>query len=286
MVQQAYVEGVSTRRVDDLVRSLGCEGHLEEPGLEDLRRARHRRHERTRAAARRRSVPLPLARRAHPAGARGGPHRPGQRRGRHRRRADGKREVLDALTSARARTGPSGSHFSAWLVARGLSGVELADLRRPSRPQGGDRDRLRRRAPAPPGSAAGRTSRNLLTRVPKSAEALVQRRRCAPSSSSAASAATGGARPARSRGGATGRALPRGRGALDEAAAEVLAFTACPVAHWKQVWSNNPQAAPRARDPPAHRRGRHLPRNRAAVVRQRGAVLAVQHDEWAVASAT
>ena len=26
MVQQAYVEGVSTRRVDDLVRSLGCEG--------------------------------------------------------------------------------------------------------------------------------------------------------------------------------------------------------------------------------------------------------------------
>ena len=28
---------------------------------------------------------------------------------------------------------------------------------------------------------------------------------------------------------------------LDEAAPEVLAFTACPVAHWKQVWSNNPQ---------------------------------------------
>ena len=26
VVQQAYVEGVSTRRVDDLVRSLGCEG--------------------------------------------------------------------------------------------------------------------------------------------------------------------------------------------------------------------------------------------------------------------
>ena len=26
MVQQAYVEGVSTRRVDDLVKALGCEG--------------------------------------------------------------------------------------------------------------------------------------------------------------------------------------------------------------------------------------------------------------------
>jgi putative transposase len=25
-VQQAYVEGVSTRRVDDLVQALGCEG--------------------------------------------------------------------------------------------------------------------------------------------------------------------------------------------------------------------------------------------------------------------
>ena len=25
------------------------------------------------------------------------------------------------------------------------------------------------------------------------------------------------------------------------AAAEILAFTACSVAHWKQVWSNNPQ---------------------------------------------
>ena len=26
MIQQAYVEGVSTRRVDDLVKALGCEG--------------------------------------------------------------------------------------------------------------------------------------------------------------------------------------------------------------------------------------------------------------------
>ena len=26
VIQQAYVEGVSTRRVDDLVKALGCEG--------------------------------------------------------------------------------------------------------------------------------------------------------------------------------------------------------------------------------------------------------------------
>ena len=35
--------------------------------------------------------------------------------------------------------------------------------------------------------------------------------------------------------------FPDAAAMLDEAAPEVLAFTACPVAHWKQVSSNNPQ---------------------------------------------
>ena len=122
VVQQAYVEGVSTRRVDDLVRSLGCEGISQEPGVEDLRRARRRRRELPRAAARRRSVPLPLARRAHPAGARGGPHRAGQPCGVSPRTRVGWSPPPSmpqasvrcwASTSARARTGRHGSHFCA-----------------------------------------------------------------------------------------------------------------------------------------------------------------------------
>ncbi len=40
--------------------------------------------------------------------------------------------------------------------------------------------------------------------------------------------------------------------------------------------------APQSRDPQTHRRGWHLP-HRAAVIRLVGAVLAEQHDEWAVA---
>ena len=122
--------------------------------------------------------------------------------------------------------------------------------------------------------------RNLLTRVPKSAEALVATTVRTIFQQPSAEAVH--AQQARWSWSNSRDRFPEAAAMLVEAAPEVLAFTACPVAHWKQVWSNNPQ----------ERRNREIRRrtdvagifpNRAAVVRLVGAVLAEQHDEWAVA---
>ena len=80
--------------------------------------------------------------------------------------------------------------------------------------------------------------RNLLTRVPKSAEALVATTvRTIFQQPSAEAVHAQHARVVEQ----LDERFPAAAAMLAEAAAEVLAFTACPVAHWKQVWSNNPQ---------------------------------------------
>jgi putative transposase len=76
--------------------------------------------------------------------------------------------------------------------------------------------------------------------------------------------------------------FPKAAESMRQARTDVLAFCAFPVAHWRKIWSNNP----------LERLNKEVKRrcnvvgifpNDTAALRLIGAVLADQHDEWAIA---
>jgi putative transposase len=189
---------------------------------------------------------------------------------------DGFRESfgLDVVT---AEDGAAWLAFLRSLVARGLSGVRLVT----SDAHPGLVDAI---AATLPGAAWQRcrthAMRNLLTRVPKSAQSFV-----------ATMVRTIFAQPDADTVHEQHRRIvdqletrfPEAAALLDKAAPDLLAFTAFPKEHWRQLWSNNS----------LERLNREIRRrtdvvgifpDRAAVIRLVGAVLAEQNDEWAVTS--
>jgi putative transposase len=188
---------------------------------------------------------------------------------------DGFRESL-GLDVVTAEDGAAWLAFLRSLVARGLGGVKLVS----SDAHPGLVDAI---AATLPGAAWQRCRthfmRNLLTRVPKSAQSFV-----------ATMVRTIFAQPDADTVLEQHRRIvdqleqrfPDAAALLEEAAADLLAFTAFPKEHWRQLWSNNT----------LERLNKEIRRrtdvvgifpDRAAVIRLVGAVLAEQHDEWAVA---
>src|SRR5215216_5862692 len=188
---------------------------------------------------------------------------------------DGFRESLglDVVTSE---DGAGWLAFLRSLVARGLSGVRLAT----SDAHPGLVDAI---AATLPGSAWQRcrthAMRNLLTRVPKSAQSFVAT--MVRTIFAQPDAATVREQHRRIVDQLAAR-FPEASALLDEAAADLLAFTSFPKEHWRQVWSNNS----------LERLNKEIRRrtdvvgifpDRGSIIRLVGAVLAEQNDEWAVA---
>ena len=187
---------------------------------------------------------------------------------------DGRREVL-GLDIVTAEDGAGWLAFLRGLRARGLKGVELVI----SDAHPGLKDAI---SSVLRGAAWQRCRthfmRNLLTQVPKAAHGIVATYvRTIFMQPDAESVRLQHRRTVEHLESQFGRAAEM----LADAAGELLAFTAFPKEHWRQIWSNNPQ----------ERLNREIRRrtdvvgifpNREAIIRLVGAVLCEIHDDWAV----
>ncbi|HEY8648178.1 MAG TPA: IS256 family transposase [Candidatus Limnocylindria bacterium] len=274
VIAEAYVLGVSTRRVDELVQALGITG-MSKSQVSELAKSLDA------EVASFRGRPLD-----------GGPYRHVQadalaikvREGGRIVQAaalvatgvnrDGHREIL-GLEVVTQEDGAAWLSFFRGLVARGLAGVALVT----SDAHAGLREAI---AAVLPGAAWQRCRthfmRNLLTRVPKSAQPFVAT--MVRTIFTQPDARTTRHQHAVAVAELTPR-FPEAAALLAEAREELLAFSHFDPEHWRQIWSTNPQ----------ERLNRELRRrsdvvgifpSRGSIVRLIGAVLAEQHDEWQV----
>ena len=179
---------------------------------------------------------------------------------------------LDVVTSE---DGAAWLAFLRSLVARGLAGVKLVT----SDAHPGLVDAIQATLP---GAAWQRcrthAMRNLLTRVPKSAQSfvatMVRTIFAQPDAESVHEQHRRIASQLETR-------FPEAAALLEEAAADLLAFTGFPKEHWRQLWSINS----------LERLNKEIRRrtdvvgifpDRTSIVRLVGALLAEQHDEWQV----
>ena len=273
VVQEAYVAGVSTRRVDDLVKALGLEG-ISKSQVSRLCGELDAEVERFRT--RPLDLPYPYlwldatfvkARQAGSVVSQAIVVAVGVS-------ATGQREVL-GLDVGPSEDGAFWLRFLRGLVARGLHGIQLVTS--------DAHEGLRQAIAATFHGASWQRCRvhfvrNALSVVPKGMQQLV-----------AASIRTVFVQPtveaARSQWRQVADSFrerwPRLAELLDSAEPDVLAYLGFPPAHWRQVWSTNP----------LERLNKEVKRrtdvvgifpNAAAVVRLVGAILAEQHDEWQV----
>jgi putative transposase len=275
VICECYVRGVSTRRVDGLVKTLGLEG-ISKSQVSALAKTLDA------EVAAFRSRPLD-----------GGPYPylwldalavKAREDGRVTSvatvvatavSADGHREIL-GLDTFTAEDGAAWTRFLRDLSARGLSGVKLVI-------SDDHRGLVSAIAAVLPGCSWQRCRthfmRNVLCRVPRSAQpfvaTLVRTIFAQPSAEEVQAQLARVIAQLEAR-------FPDVARLLEEAGPDITAFSSFPIEHWRQVWSNNPQ----------ERLNREIRRrsdvvgifpDRAAIIRLVGAVLAEQHDEWQVA---